>query len=184
MSCLVFVFSWLPSHKSWVFCAKCSCKLRRFAENIQRRSFYTKAYCNSVADNGLLPVTNVTSVPTRTTLGWTSDNIQPSLTATAESKLRLTRYELVGKQDRKCNINEFWYFADGASQYIYLNINQLDALNFLMNLFHASTRFEHKCSSSGSQHFTIQSLWYQRLYSTILASWRWVLVLETCRGMK
>jgi len=33
----------------------------------------------------------------------------------------------------------FWYFADRASQYIYLNINQLDALNFTMSLFHAST---------------------------------------------
>ena len=36
----------------------------------------------------------------------------------------------------------FLYFADRASQYIYLNINQLDALNFIMSLFHASTCFE------------------------------------------
>ena len=36
----------------------------------------------------------------------------------------------------------FIYFADRASQYIYLNINQPDALNF-MSLFHASTCFEH-----------------------------------------
>ena len=43
------------------------------------------------------------------------------------------------------------YFADRASQYIYLNINQLDALNFIMSLFHASTCFEHMCSSSGGQ---------------------------------
>ena len=43
----------------------------------------------------------------------------------------------------------FWYFADRASQYIYLNINQLDALNFIMSLFHASTCFDHTCSSSG-----------------------------------
>jgi len=35
----------------------------------------------------------------------------------------------------------FIYFADRASQYIYLNINQLDALNFIMSLFHASTTF-------------------------------------------
>ena len=42
------------------------------------------------------------------------------------------------------NIN----FADRASQYIYLNINQLDAVNFIMSLFHASTCFEHMCSSS------------------------------------
>ena len=35
------------------------------------------------------------------------------------------------------------FFADRASQYIYRNINQLDALNFIMSLFHASTCFEH-----------------------------------------
>ena len=51
----------------------------------------------------------------------------------------------------------FIYFPDHTSQYIYLNINQLDALNF-MSLFHASTCFEHMCSSSGSQNCTIQSL--------------------------
>jgi len=27
------------------------------------------------------------------------------------------------------------YFADRASQYMYLNINQLDALNFIISLF-------------------------------------------------
>ena len=54
----------------------------------------------------------------------------------------------------------FWYFADRASHYIYLNINQLDALNFIMSLFHPSTCFEHMCSSSGGQNCTtcIQSL--------------------------
>ena len=40
----------------------------------------------------------------------------------------------------------------------YLNIKQLDALNFIMSLFHASTCFGHKCSSSGGQNCTIQSL--------------------------
>ena len=50
------------------------------------------------------------------------------------------------------------YFADRASQYSYLNINQLDALHFIMSLFHASTCFEDKCSSSGGQNCTIQSL--------------------------
>ena len=34
---------------------------------------------------------------------------------------------------------------------IYLNINQLDAINFIISLFHVSTCFEHKCSSSGAQ---------------------------------
>ena len=52
----------------------------------------------------------------------------------------------------------FLIFGDRASQYIYLNVNQLDALNFIMSLFHASTCFEHKCSSSGGQNCTIRHL--------------------------
>ena len=59
---------------------------------------------------------------------------------------------------RFTTIISFLYFADRASQYIYLNINRLDALNFIMSLFHASTCFEQKCSSSGGQNCTIQSL--------------------------
>ena len=39
--------------------------------------------------------------------------------------------------------NFLFYFADRASQYIYLHINQPDALNFIMSLFRASTCFEH-----------------------------------------
>jgi len=57
----------------------------------------------------------------------------------------------------------FWYFADRASQYIYLDINQLDALNFIMSIFHASTCFGHTCLSSGGQNCTIQSLVSSRL---------------------
>ena len=34
---------------------------------------------------------------------------------------------------------------------LFLNINQLDALNFIISLFQASTCFEHMCSSSGGQ---------------------------------
>ena len=34
---------------------------------------------------------------------------------------------------------------------LFLNINQLDATNFIISLFHASTCFEHMCSSSGGQ---------------------------------
>ena len=41
---------------------------------------------------------------------------------------------------------------------IFLNINQLDALNFIISLFQASTCFEHMCSSSGGQNCIIQSL--------------------------
>ena len=38
------------------------------------------------------------------------------------------------------------YFADRASQCIYLLINQLDVLNFIISLFQASACFEHMCS--------------------------------------
>ena len=37
------------------------------------------------------------------------------------------------------------------SIYLFININQLDALNFIISLFQASTCFEHMCSSSGGQ---------------------------------
>jgi len=57
--------------------------------------------------------------------------------------------------DKSCR---FLYFADRASQYIYLNINQLDALNFIISVFQACTCFEHMCSSSGGQNCIIQSL--------------------------
>jgi len=33
--------------------------------------------------------------------------------------------------------------------YLFININQLDALKFIISLFQASTCFEHMCSSSG-----------------------------------
>ena len=42
--------------------------------------------------------------------------------------------------------------------YLFININQLDALNFLISLFQASACFEHMCSSSGGQNCIIQSL--------------------------
>jgi hypothetical protein len=57
----------------------------------------------------------------------------------------------------------FLYLADSASQHIYVNINELGALNIIMSLFHASTCFEHTCSSSGGQNCTIQPL-YLYLY--------------------
>ena len=43
--------------------------------------------------------------------------------------------------------------AKPVLKYIYLNTNQLDALNFIMSLFLASTCFEHMYSSSGGQKF-------------------------------
>ena len=60
-------------------------------------------------------------------------------------------------------------------------INQLDAQNFCftLSLFHASTCFEHMCSSSGGHNCITQPLvsshlyvwWYQRLCNAIMTSW-------------
>ena len=41
---------------------------------------------------------------------------------------------------------------------LFININQLDALNFIISLLYASTCFEHMCLSSGGQNCIIQSL--------------------------
>jgi alpha-amylase/alpha-mannosidase (GH57 family) len=46
---------------------------------------------------------------------------------------------------------------------LFININQLDALNFIISLFQASTCFEHVCSSSGGQ-IVLYSLWYHHTY--------------------
>ena len=83
------------------------------------------------------------------------------------------------------------------SIYLFININQLDALNFFYNsLFQASTCFEHMCSSSGGQklYYTVSGVitpiggcpvhgtatyrvwWYQRLYNTIFT----LLTMSTC----
>ena len=88
------------------------------------------------------------------------------------------------------------------SSYLFININQLDALNFIISLFHASTCFEHMCSLSGGQkfYFTVSGIitpigvmiphHTYRCDDTrdciiqFLPSWRWAHVLETCRGMK
>ena len=114
------------------------------------------------------------------------------------------------KQDiQGCHCNKGCYFFfffifcwPCISKYLFININQLDELSFIISLFQASTCFEHMFSSSGGQICIIQSLvsshwnthfldhslvsvwWYQRLYNTILPSWRWARVLETYRGLK
>ena len=48
-------------------------------------------------------------------------------------------------------------FENFSSVYLLININQLDALNFIISLFQASTYFEHMCLSSGRQNCIIQS---------------------------
>ena len=45
-----------------------------------------------------------------------------------------------------------------SSIYLFININQLYALNFITSLFQASTCFEHMCSSSGGQNCITQTL--------------------------
>jgi len=42
--------------------------------------------------------------------------------------------------------------------FLFININQLDALKFVISLFQASTCFEHMCPPSGGQNCIIQSL--------------------------
>ena len=78
------------------------------------------------------------------------------------------------------------------SIYLFINIDQLDALNFIISLFQASTCFEHMCSSSGGQN-VLYSLWYHQTYKCddtryciiqFLLSWRWAHVVETCSGLK
>ena len=46
---------------------------------------------------------------------------------------------------------------------MFININKLDALNFIISLFQASTCFGHMCSSSGGQ-IVSYSLWYRHTY--------------------
>ena len=43
-------------------------------------------------------------------------------------------------------------------KFLFINIKQLDALNFIISLFQSTTYFEHMCSSSGGQNCIIQSL--------------------------
>ena len=72
----------------------------------------------------------------------------------------------------------FFCFADRASQYIYLSINHLDAQNFTLSLFHASTCFEH--------HVLIarRSKLYYTASGIITPPDDEHTMLETCRGMK
>ena len=56
------------------------------------------------------------------------------------------------------------------SHFLILNINQLDALNFIISLFQASTCSKHMCSSSGGQNCTIQPLVLSHLYVAVLCT--------------
>jgi len=84
-------------------------------------------------------------------------------------------------------INIQWCISQKQQNFISI-INQLDAQNvcFTISLFHASTCFEHMCSSSGG-------IWYHHTYrcddtrGCVMQFWPpddEHIVLETCRGMK
>ena len=68
--------------------------------------------------------------------------------------MKCRRYTNIRKHTAKdmTSVETLHYF------FLFLNINQLDALNFIISLFEASTCFEHMCSSSGGQNCIIQSL--------------------------
>ena len=52
----------------------------------------------------------------------------------------------------------FWWPC--ISIYLFINIKQLDALNFIVSLFQASICLEHMCSSSGGQklYYTVSGI--------------------------
>ena len=90
---------------------------------------------------------------------------QDLLIDTGKPRHRETNYDKERKGATQFYVSTFRALCTNTSQHstnqmhcIYLNINQLDALNFIMSLFHASTCFQHMCSSSGGQNCTIQSL--------------------------
>ena len=56
---------------------------------------------------------------------------------------------LCGQKARLFCVKPTLRISKNISNYLFLNINQLDALNFIMSLFEASACFEHMCSSSG-----------------------------------
>ena len=62
------------------------------------------------------------------------------------------------RKDKEGPSSSSFSFTVTVRNNLYLNINQLDALNFIISLFQASTCFEHMCSSSGGQNCIIQSL--------------------------
>jgi len=83
--------------------------------------------------------------------------------------------DISGKKEiiQKVKIDKLKINDKGTNIRLFISvINQLDAQNFCftINLFHASTCFEHMCSSSGGQNCTTQPLVssHQRLCSAIL----------------
>ena len=65
---------------------------------------------------------------------------------------------VTGQKGKKTAWHLRWYSVKNSFGSLFLNINQLDALNFIISLFQASTCYEHMCSSSGGQNCILQSL--------------------------
>ena len=76
------------------------------------------------------------------------------------------------RQEVKIVLYSLWYHHTETNEwskiikiskitnFLFLNINQLDALNFIISIFHASTCFEHMCLSSGGQklYYTVSGI--------------------------
>jgi len=63
-----------------------------------------------------------------------------------------------GQKRTECAKNRRLAIKYHTTSGLSINIKQLDALNFIISLFQASTCFLHMCSSSGGQNCIIQSL--------------------------
>ena len=89
--------------------------------------------------------------------------LHPLLVST--TKLRIRHRAASWFQQNGTKVKEaffFIYFADRASQYIYLNTNQLDALNFIMSLF-MPLHISSTCAHRQEVKIVLYSLWYQNL---------------------
>ena len=62
--------------------------------------------------------------------------------------------------DPSPHLMPLYYIFLMESGNFYLNINQLDTLNFTISLFHASTCFEHHVLIVRGSKFVLYSLWY------------------------
>ena len=86
-----------------------------------------------------------TSTPSVAFMTWTGTTL-PLRYAYIELLYVLTRVINTG-----CRNGYMYFYCINLCHCLFLNISQLDALNFIISLFQASTCFEHMCSSSGRQ---------------------------------
>ena len=82
-------------------------------------------------------------------IGGTDINLQPRLKYVVVHGLERRAGPGVCKKHRQDSYNV------NFQNLLFIKINQLDALNFIISLFQASTCFEHMCSSSVGQNADI-----------------------------